>query len=142
MRSTRRLTALLLSLALTAAPLPTLAGGHGGGGGAEGTFPGYMALTPPLVVNLSSTRKAQYLRADIQLYIETTEDAAEVTLHMPRLRDRMITLSAGRDASSLMTTEARDGLRTEILGAMREIMMAQTGRPAISAVYFTGFIVQ
>jgi flagellar protein FliL len=142
MRSTRRGPALLLSLALAAMPLLAPAGGHGGGGAAEGTFPGYMALSPPLVVNLTSARKAQYLRADIQLYIETGEDAAAVTLHMPRLRDRMITLVAGRDAASLATAEAREGLRTEILNAMREIMTAQTGKPGISALYFTGFIVQ
>ncbi|WP_242482370.1 flagellar basal body-associated FliL family protein [Thiocystis violacea] len=131
---------IFLAMALM---LPTtLAFASGGGSGATGDFPGYMEIDPALVVNLSNPSKARYLRVDIQLFIESKEEADLVAHHMPRLRDRLISLLAGRDGSTLTTTEARDALRGELLSDLRETMTAQAGRPAISAIYFTGFIMQ
>ncbi|MBK1717862.1 flagellar basal body-associated FliL family protein [Thiocystis violacea] len=114
----------------------------GGGSGAEGAYPGYLALDPPLVVNLTNPRKARFLRVDIQFFIETQAEADLVTLHMPLIRDHMISLLGGRDGDGMMTSEAREALRTELLASLREAMSKQTGTPAISALYFTGFIVQ
>lgn len=131
------LVALLLCL------IPTLGlASSGGGEKAEGTYPGYVKLDPPLVVNLASQRRAQYLKADIQFFIETAHDAELVALHMPLIRDRMITLIGGRAADQLASKEAREQLRTELLAKLRETMTQQAGAPAISAIYFTGFLIQ
>ncbi len=61
---------------------------------------------------------------------------------MPRIRDRMISLLGGRDPDQIMTTEAREQLRSDLLASLRETMTEHTGKPAISALYFTGFIIQ
>ena len=103
-------------------------------------YPGYMELKPPLIVNLATPRS--YLKLSLQFFIETQTDADLITLHMPRLRDRMISLLGGREIETLMTTEAREQLRIELLDNLRKAMMEQTGRPAVSAVYFTDFIAQ
>ncbi|MGQ9658847.1 MAG: flagellar basal body-associated FliL family protein [Thermochromatium sp.] len=103
-------------------------------------YPGYMALEPPLIVNLAKPRS--YLKLSMQFYIETQTDADLITLHMPRLRDRMISLLGGRDGEQITSAEAREQLRIELLDSLRKTMMEYSGRPAISAVYFTDFIVQ
>ena len=141
MKPRNRTAAYLFALLIGATPLATTAS-SGGGGSAEGTYPGYMALDPPLVVNLANPRKSRFLRLDLQFYIETPEDATAITAHMPRLRDRMISFLGGRDGEQMMTPQARDQLRSELLASLRETMTAQTGKPAISAIYFTGFIIQ
>lgn len=108
------------------------------------TYPGYLKLDPSLVVNLAGTnqRRSRYLKADIQFFIETARDAELVTLHMPLIRDRMITLLGGRAADQLASKEDREQLRTDLLEKLREAMQQQSGTPAISALYFTGFIIQ
>lgn len=130
----------LLVLLLCLSPALSLA--SEGGEQAGGTYPGYLKLDPPLVVNLASQRRAQYLKIDVQFFIETPHDAELVTLHMPLIRDRMITLLGGRAADQIASKEAREQLRTELLAKLRETMTQQAGAPAISAIYFTGFIIQ
>lgn len=136
-------SAFLFVLLLGLIPLPGQAGGHGGGGGAgAAAYPGYLALNPPLVVNLASERRTKYLRVDVQFYLESSQDADMVTLHMPLIRDRMIALLGGRQSDQLMSMEARDQLRAELLEKLRETMTKEAGTPTISALYFTGFIIQ
>lgn len=134
-----RKTAYLLALLVGLAPMADLTASSSGGE-APSPYPGYMALEPPLIVNLAKPRS--YLKLSLQFFIETQTDADLITLHMPRLRDRMISLLGGRDGAQIMTTEAREQLRIELLDSLRKTMMEQSGRPAISAVYFTDFIVQ
>lgn len=130
--------ALLLGLI----PLLGQAGGHGEGDAKGAAYPGYLALTPSLVVNLASARKTKYLRVDIQFYLDTAEDAERVTLHLPLIRNRLITLLGGRDADQIMSTEARDRLRAELLEKLRETLTEAAGAPTIRELYFTGFIIQ
>lgn len=137
----RQIALSLLILCLGMAPIGAFASkDKKDAAAATSPYPGYMAVEPPLIINLASPRR--YLRLSVQFYIETQSDADLVTLHMPRLRDRMITLLGGRDGEQLMSAEARDQLRIELLENLRKVMMEQTGRPAISALYFTDFIVQ
>lgn len=139
MKSINRLAVMVLAAFLSLPAMTALASGDTMGGGG---FPGYMELDPPIVVNLERTSGSKYLRVDIQLYIESNEEADLVTHHMPRIRDRLISLLAGRDGRTLMTADARETLRSELLTDLRDTMIAQAGRPAISGLYFTGFIVQ
>ncbi|MTW20409.1 flagellar basal body-associated FliL family protein [Allochromatium palmeri] len=134
-----RTTAVLLALFIGLTPMISQTA-HASEDAAVAPYPGYMALEPPLIVNLAKPRS--YLKLSLQFYIETQSDADLITQHMPRLRDRMISLLGGRDGQEIMTTEARDQLRIELLDSLRKTMMEQTGRPAIGAIYFTDFIVQ
>lgn len=104
-------------------------------------YPGYMALEP-LVVNLASDRRTRYLKLDAQFYLDNSHDAELVKTHMPLIRDLMIKLLGGRQPDQISSMEAREQLRKELLEKLREAMMQQTGVPAISAIYFTGFIIQ
>jgi flagellar protein FliL len=138
MKTLNRKTLYLIALLVGCTPLATLAASAEEG--EVSPYPGYMALEPALIVNLTKPRS--YLKLSLQFFIETQSDADLITLHMPRLRDRMISLLGGRDGEQIMTTEAREQLRIELLDSLRKTMMEHTGRPAIGAVYFTDFIVQ
>jgi flagellar protein FliL len=144
MRSIDHKAIFLLALLLGLSPSFGYAGGHGGGGEEKGgaAFPGYVPLTPPLVVNLANKNRAQFLRVDIQFFVETAQDAEALATYMPLLRDRMITLLGGRQADQLMSVQAREQLRAELLAKLRETMTEKAGIPAITAIYFTGFIIQ
>ena len=142
MKSTNLTLVSLFALLLGLVPLFGQAGGHGEGDAKGAAYPGYLALEPALVVNLASERRTKYLRVDIQFYLETSHDADLVTLHMPLIRNRMITLLGGRQADQIMSMEAREQLRAELLEKLRATMAEETGVPAISALYFTGFIIQ
>lgn len=142
MKNPNQITLYLLALFIGLAPLVALAASSGAKEGEAAPYPGYMALEPPLIVNLANPRKARYLKLSLQFFIETQSDADVIIQHMPRLRDRMISLLGGRDGEQIMTSEAREQLRIELLDSLRKTMMEHTGRPAISAIYFTDFIVQ
>ncbi|MGQ9830381.1 MAG: flagellar basal body-associated FliL family protein [Thermochromatium sp.] len=136
----RLLVSLLALLIGVVFPLTPASSAKEGKEGQVSPYPGYMALEPPLIVNLAKPRS--YLKLGMQFYIETQTDADLITLHMPRLRDRMISLLGGRDGEQITSAEAREQLRIELLDSLRKTMMEYSGRPAISAVYFTDFIVQ
>ncbi|EXJ16127.1 flagellar basal body-associated FliL family protein [Imhoffiella purpurea] len=120
--------------------LPML--GHASGDDAPKTYPGYIELKPAIIVNLASTRRSQYLKIDIQCLVETAEEAELLEHNMPLVRDRLISLLGGRSADQMQTTQQRDDLRAELLADLRDSLLRTTGRGVISAIYFTGFIIQ
>ncbi|QGU32528.1 flagellar basal body-associated FliL family protein [Thermochromatium tepidum] len=130
--------AYLLALCLVSTA-PQAGSGKEDKEGAASPYPGYMAVDP-LIVNLAKPRT--YLKLSLQFFVDTQSDADLITQHMPRLRDRMISLLGGRELESISTPDAREQLRIELLDSLRKTMMEQTGRPAISAIYFTDFIAQ
>jgi len=116
--------------------------GHASEEAANSDYPGYVPLNPSIVVNLDPSGRAKYLKVDIQCQVDSAEDAALLEKHMPLVRDRLISLLGGRSADEMRTTQQRDDLRAELLSKLREALGDQTGRVVVSAIYFTGFIIQ
>ncbi|EHQ52266.1 Flagellar basal body-associated protein-like protein [Ectothiorhodospira sp. PHS-1] len=136
-KPTAFLTALLL-IALTGWHAAAWAAPSGGGA----TWPGYIPLQPALVVNLDNPRRAQYLQLNAQFYVETAQEAQLVEHHMPVIRHHLILFFGGRDPEQVQAAAVREQLRTEALETLRQVMTEHTGSPAVSGLYFTGFIVQ
>jgi flagellar protein FliL len=106
------------------------------------TFNPYVALEPPVVVNLANPRRAEYLQIAIELQVESAEDARVVNSHMPVIRDTLILFFGGRESAELRPVPNREELRAEALAALREALSARTGRPAVDGLYFTSFLIQ
>ncbi|WP_245740581.1 flagellar basal body-associated FliL family protein [Ectothiorhodospira marina] len=140
MKTRRYLLKALAMLLLAGAPMGAWAAAPAADKGE--TYPGYIALDPPLVVNLDNPRRAQFLQIKAQFYVETATDAEQVQRHMPVLRDRMITYFGGRDPEKVRGAQERERMRGEVLDQLRQAMEETTGAPCISSLYFTGFIVQ
>ncbi|WP_006787817.1 flagellar basal body-associated FliL family protein [Thiorhodospira sibirica] len=124
------LTALGFSGAVQAAPSKAPA------------FSNYMTLDPPLVVNIANERRAQFLQIRAELYVETPQDAEVVTHHMPLIRDRLIMFFGGRAADEVGAVDNREVLRQGALDTVRQALSERAGRPGISGLYFTSFIIQ
>ncbi|MCA1806181.1 MAG: flagellar basal body-associated FliL family protein [Xanthomonadaceae bacterium] len=110
--------------------------------GAQESFRPYIALDPPLVVNLANPTRAQYLQIVAELQVESPQDAAAVQAHMPVIRHTLLVFFGGRDPAEVRPVENREELRAEALGAIRVALETHSGRPAVDALYFTSFLIQ
>jgi len=109
---------------------------------AQESFRPYIALDPPLVVNLANPTRAQYLQIVAELQVESPADAAAVQAHMPVIRDTLLVFFGGRDPAEVRPVENREELRAEALEAIRVALETRSGRPAVDALYFTSFLIQ
>lgn len=116
--------------------------GQASEGSTAAVYPGYLPLEGAIVVNLASEGRTRYLKIEIQFYLETSHDAELVGLHAPLIRNRLIELLGGRSPEQILSKDARDQLRKELLEKLREAMIRQAGVPAIRDLFFNDFIVQ
>jgi len=134
-----RFPAAFLIWSLLTSPSVLAGGGHDE---KKVTYPTYMPMNPAIVVNLAGTTRTRFLRVEIQLYVQTAEDAQAIDRNMPVLRDKLVTMLGGRDPDSLQQPGAREALRNELREALRDTLMLNAGREAIDDLFFTGFIMQ
>lgn len=126
-------------------------GGSGGGAAAStettadpAVVEGPLLGVEPLTVNLAG---GHYLRVAVSLqlsdeYTDVVEDhdtGAEALAHHDetRVRDTLISLFGGRDASELSTSEGRDAARHDLHEATSELLDG-----TVMEVYFTEFVIQ
>lgn len=112
---------------------------HGGGKEGESAGPQYLPMDP-VIVNLAGRR--HYLRANIQLLVDSAEHAEKIKHHTPAIRDALITLFSGRDPVALSAIEERENLRKgarEEIGKVLERVKANKG---FEDIFFTDFMIQ
>jgi flagellar FliL protein len=66
----------------------------------------------------------------------------EVKKHMPAIRNNLLLLLSGQTFDSIGNRDGRESVRAGALSEIQKIMQAQTGKPAIEAVYFTSYVMQ
>ena len=99
-------------------------------------------------VNLLPEKGEQYLQTEITLEIEGGEHAARLKALMPRVRNQINLILAGKKASEVMPKEGKETLAAEIRADINAIIAppkdakpASPGGP-VMAVLFTSFIIQ
>lgn len=116
-------TALLLAL-------PVLASG-GGSKLAEGV--NYIPVTPALVVNYGGPgNRPKYIKLEISIRAETADDAAEVTHHLPLIRDRLISIISAQTEDSIGTPEGKEYVRLYALAEINKALLAVEGHSEAS----------
>lgn len=116
-------TALLLAL-------PVLASG-GGSKLAEGV--NYIPVTPALVVNYGGPgNRPKYIKLEISIRAETADDAAEVTHHLPLIRDRLISIISAQTEDSIGTPEGKEYMRLYALAEINKALLAVEGHSEAS----------
>ncbi|MFW5452519.1 flagellar basal body-associated FliL family protein [Thioalkalivibrio sulfidiphilus] len=113
-----------------------------GPGHAQQVTSAYIAMDPPVVVNLANPTRAQYLQMVVELQVGSAEDAGIVQAHMPVIRDTLILFFGGRDPAEVRPVANREELRAEALSAIREALESRSSRPAVEGLYFTSFLIQ
>lgn len=95
----------------------------------------------PFVVNLADGAGTRFLRTTLQLVIEPSEGAAEVSenpVQMLELRSAVLELLAQQSAAALVTPEGKAAMKAAIISRAQEAL----GDWKIADVLFSEFVVQ
>jgi flagellar FliL protein len=105
-----------------------------GDGGVE-----YLPLESVLV-NLEGKR--HYLRADIQLLIDSKEHAEKIKMHMPPIRHALIMLFSNRNPEQLSAVDEREKLRQAALQDVTKTLEKYGAGEGLKDLFFTDFLIQ
>jgi flagellar FliL protein len=125
-----------LSLLWTGAAVANSGGGEGGG---DAAGPQYLPLESVLV-NLDGKR--HYLRADIQLLVDSGEHMEKMKAHMPAIRHSLIMLFSGRNPDQVSDVAEREKLRQSAKEEIKKVLEHQHADKGLEDVFFTDFMVQ
>ena len=93
-----------------------------------------------LTVNLADGHMAQ---ATIALQLTTVANQKVITADEPRFEDAIITILGAQSYPTLLTTAGKTAVKAAILQSCQQIVGTVDGAAQqISAVYFTGFVMQ
>jgi flagellar FliL protein len=93
-----------------------------------------------LLVNLEGKR--HYLRADIQLLIDSKAHAERIKMHMPPIRHALIMLFSNRNPEQLAAAEEREKLRQAALQDVTKTLQKYGASEGIKDLFFTDFLIQ
>jgi flagellar protein FliL len=128
---------VLLGLAV-----PSIHAKEGGGEGGEKSSeagPQYVPLDSVLV-NLDGRR--HYLRVDIQILVESGEQAEKIKTHMPAIRDKLILLFSGRNPEQISEVPEREKLRQSAKSEIQKVLERYHAGKGLKDVFFTDFMIQ
>ena len=126
---------------------------EGGGGQADAGHEGersvdkrlpaqYLAMEPAFVVNLADEGSTRYLQTEIQLMARDPQTIADVTTHMPALRNALLMLFARQTQADLRSPEGREALQAKSLEEVNRVLKDETGHDGVEALFFTSFVTQ
>jgi len=90
------------------------------------------------IVNLVGGRNKNYLKAKVELELDSEKTTAEINKRLPQVRDVILTMLSSKSNEDINTLEGKFQLRAEIISAINQNL--KTGK--VKSVYFTDFIVQ
>jgi len=100
---------------------------------------GQVQTLDQLTVNLSDGHLVQ---ATIVLQLTTVASTKALTDDQPQFDDAAISVIGSETYAGLLAPGGRDAMKTELLAKFQKIAGKQFGSQEISAVYFTGFVIQ
>jgi len=90
------------------------------------------------IVNLVGGRGKNYLKAKVELELDSDKTEIEINKRLPQVRDAILTMLSSKSNEDINTLEGKFQLRAEIITTLNQFL--KTGK--IRNVYFTDFIVQ
>ena len=100
---------------------------------------GQVQTLDQLTVNLSDGHLVQ---TTIVLQLTTVASTKTLTDEQPEFDDAAISVIGGQTYAGLLAPGGRDAMKTALLQKFQTIAGKQFGSEEISAVYFTGFVIQ
>lgn len=102
----------------------------------------YVPIEPAFVVNFEGQGKAQFLQISIELMTRSSDMAEKIRHHIPVIRNNLTMLFSDQDYDKISTLEGKEALRKKALDTIQEILVRETGKRGVEAVYFTSFVMQ
>jgi flagellar FliL protein len=93
-------------------------------------------------VNLQSEGVDQFLQVGFTLQVASQEQIELIKLYMPLVRSRLLLLLAAQRGSELATPEGKKKLQDDILAQVKQPFTQQAPPQAVTAVFFTSFVIQ
>ncbi|MBN1906026.1 MAG: flagellar basal body-associated FliL family protein [Deltaproteobacteria bacterium] len=90
------------------------------------------------IVNLIGERGKNYLKAKVELELDSERTTEEIYKRLPQIRDAILTLLSSKSNEDINTLDGKYQLRAEIMTSVNQFL--RTGK--IKNVYFTDFIIQ
>jgi len=116
--------------------------GAAGGNAAQATTTiadfGVMVPLDTFIVNLAEKEGTRFLKATVQLQVDSALVADEIAKRKPEIKDNLIMLLTSKSFEDIRTVDGKMRLKDEIIMRLNAIL--QTG--AIKMVNFTEFVVQ
>ncbi len=101
----------------------------------------YLPLSPKFVVNLQGGRRS-YLRAEIQLLVEESENLETIKTHIPAIRHSLIMLFSEYTVDQLQSSAQREELRQKALKQTQETLEKYASNGKLEDIFFTEFLIQ
>jgi len=103
----------------------------------------YVDLAPSFVTNFGlSTKKMQYIKADITLRAPTQVAVDAIEANAPLIRHQIVMLLSRQTNDMMALPNSQETIRVEALRVSREVLEAETGEPQINDLLFTTFVIQ
>lgn len=117
----------------------------------------YYELQPVFVVNFEDKTQAAYLQIEMQLMVRDKAVNAQITKHMPVLRNNILLILSAQKYDEVKTRQGKEQLQAKVLDAVRDIIgpamqeelqkeseteVKAKDVPNVEQVYFTSFIMQ
>lgn len=103
----------------------------------------YIPLSEPMVVNYGGPGRLKYLRAEISLRIEASQDAGVIRHHMPLIRHHLVMLFSRQGEEEINTQSGREQLRQTALAETNALLAQEEGREGVvTDLLFRNFVVQ
>ncbi|NLA76146.1 MAG: flagellar basal body protein FliL [Deltaproteobacteria bacterium] len=90
------------------------------------------------IVNLLGDRGKNYLKAKIDIELDSQKTTEEIHKRLPQIRDSILTLLSSKSNEDINTLDGKYQLKAEIMITVNQYL--RTGK--IKDIYFTDFIVQ
>jgi flagellar FliL protein len=103
----------------------------------------YYPMEPPFVVNFQAGGQARFLQLAVQVMTRDPHVVEELKSNDPAIRNDLLLMYGTQTIESLNNLEGKERLRAATLDAVREVIVAEGGKPeSVEAVYFTSFVMQ
>lgn len=104
--------------------------------------PIYVELGEPFVVNFVEGSQIRYLQVRIEAMTRDPAMPAEISRHLPRIRNNLVFMFSAFDYPSLGTVTGKQKIRDEALAEVQNVLKQETGNTGVEAIYFTSFVMQ
>ena len=100
----------------------------------------YMPIEPALITNFGGPGRLRYMKVEVTLRVNGEEGEAQVTRHMPNIKDTLLTLFAVQTSESIGTAQGKDQLRKSALKEVNGMLAEEDSESHVTDLLFTSFV--
>lgn len=108
---------------------------------ANSNYVGYIELKP-FVTNFDGGEQLRFLKAEVTIQVDQEVAHHYINAHKPQIRNDLLFLFAEQAEVDVKGVAAQGILAGKALDVVQKAMIAETGQPQASDLFFTSFVIQ